>query len=329
MRRVVHVALLSLLLASGTACHSSPSDRDQPVVRSLDVSAVSRSSLTLPNRAASVKFAVIGDSGRGTPPQHEIAAQMAAYRRDFPYAFVLMLGDNIYEGPATREDYQRKFEEPYRRLLDDGVTFYASLGNHDDPRQVIYPLFNMDGERYYSFSPPEDLLTKLATRVEFFALDSTNLDRTQVRWLDERLAKSDATWKVCFFHHPLYTSGRYRGWARGFRLILEPLLVRHGVDAVFSGHEHIYQRTELQSGVQYFVSGGAGSLRRGDATPASYVARSFDTDYHFMLIEIEDKALHFQAISRTGETIDAGTLYKHPRDAGPEAARRQDTAALR
>ena len=110
-----------------------------------------------------------------------------------------MLGDNIYEGPATREDYRRKFEDPYRPLLDEGVKFYATLGNHDDPRQIAYPLFNMDGERYYSFSPPEDLLAKVVSRVEFFAVDSTNLDRTQLRWLDERLRDSDATWKVCFF----------------------------------------------------------------------------------------------------------------------------------
>ena len=330
MSRLMRLALFSLLLAGSAACQATPSTaHTEPAVRTLDVHTVSHGALTLPNRATSVKFAVIGDSGRGTPPQHEIAAQMTAYRADFPFAFVLMLGDNIYEGPATRDDYLRKFEEPYRRLLDQGVKFYASLGNHDDPHEIIYPLFNMDGERYYSFSPPEDLLTKIATRVEFFALDSTNLDRTQLRWLDERLDKSNAEWKICFFHHPLYTSGRYRVWARGFRLILEPPLLRHGVDAVFSGHEHIYQRTELQSGIQYFVSGGAGSLRRGDATPASYVARSFDTDYHFMLIEIEDDALHFQAISRTGETIDAGTLYKDARDARPEVPKRQDTAVLR
>ena len=309
MSKLVRLALLSLLLTGSSACHSTPStEHTQPTVRALDVRTVSHGSLTLPNRATSVKFAVIGDSGRGTPPQHEIAAQMAAYRQDFPYAFVLMLGDNIYEGPATREDYRLKFEEPYRRLLDQGVKFYASLGNHDDPREVVYPLFNMDGERYYSFAPPEDLLAKIATRVEFFALDSTNLDRMQLRWLDERLGKSDAEWKVCFFHHPLYTSGRYRGWARGFRLILEPLLVSHGVDAVFSGHEHIYQRTELQSGIQYFVSGGAGSLRRGDATPASYVARSFDADYHFMLFEVTRNRIFYQAISRTGHSIDSGVI---------------------
>jgi predicted phosphodiesterase len=332
--RPVRVVLLSLSLAVGVACHLAPaSERTQPVVRPIDLGSVSLGSLTLPNRATSVKFAVIGDSGRGTPPQHEIAAQMTAFREDFPFAFVLMLGDNIYEGPASRDDYQRKFEEPYRRLLDKGVKFYATLGNHDDPREVIYPLFNMDGERYYSFAPPEDVLAKIATHAEFFAVDSTNLDRAQLRWLDERLGKSSAAWKICFLHHPLYTSGRYRTWARGFRLILEPLLVEHDVDVVFSGHEHIYQRTELQSGIQYFVSGGAGSLRPGDGTPASYVARTFDTDYHFMLIEIDGDALHFQAISRTGATVDAGTLYKDGRDSPTEqdtaAPTRQDTAARR
>jgi predicted phosphodiesterase len=331
MRRPVLAALFSLVVVLGsTACHDAREPEHVPVVRPLDVNQVSTGELVLPNRVTSVKFAVIGDSGRGTPPQHEIAAQMLAYREDFPYAFVLMLGDNIYEGPATREDYRRKFEDPYRPLLDEGVKFYATLGNHDDPRQIAYPLFNMDGERYYSFSPPEDLLAKAVTHVEFFAVDSTNLDRTQLRWLDERLRESDATWKVCFFHHPLYTSGRYRTWARGFRLILEPLLVRNGVDVAFSGHEHIYQRSELQSGIQYFVSGGAGSLRPGDGTPASYVARTFDSDYHFMLVEIDGDELHFQAISRSGRTVDAGTLYQDRRDAPLErGATRRDTAALR
>jgi predicted phosphodiesterase len=331
MRQPVLVALLSLLVVVGSpACRDVPEPASAPVVRAIDATEVSAGELTLPNRATSVKFAVIGDSGRGTPPQHEIAAQMVAFRKEFRYAFVLMLGDNIYEGPATREDYRKKFEDPYRPLLDEGVKFYAVLGNHDDPRQIVYPLFNMDGERYYSFSPPEDLIAKAVTHVEFFAVDSTNLDPTQLRWLDERLRESDATWKVCFFHHPLYTSGRYRAWTRGFRLILEPLLVRNDVDVAFSGHEHIYQRSELQSGIQYFVSGGAGSLRPGDGTPAFYVARTFDSDYHFMLIEIDDEELHFQAISRSGRTIDAGTLYQDRRDAHPESsATRPDTAALR
>jgi hypothetical protein len=332
MQHHVRPVLFSLLVIAGAAaCRDMPAPQRAPLVRTLDVSTAGSGTLTVPNRATSVKFAVIGDSGRGSRPQHEIAAQMVLFHERFPYAFVLMVGDNIYEGPATRDDYLKKFEEPYQRLLDEGVKFYAVLGNHDDPREVGYPLFNMDGERYYSFAPPEDLLTKIVSRVEFFALDSTNLDRTQLRWLDERLGKSKATWKVCFFHHPLYTSGRYRTQSRLHRLILEPLLVTHEVDVAFSGHEHIYQRLELQRGVQYFISGGAGSLRPGDGAPATYVAQSFDRDYHFMLIEIDGNELHFQAISRAGRTIDAGTLFKDGHDARPpeySGARHRDTVVL-
>ena len=80
-----------------------------------------------------MKFAVIGDSGRGSRPQFEVAAQMVAFRKRFRFPFVLMVGDNIYEGPATNEDYRRKFEEPYAELLQDGVKFFAVLGNHTIP----------------------------------------------------------------------------------------------------------------------------------------------------------------------------------------------------
>ena len=302
--------LIAAIALSPIACERGAPTERIAVVRPIAVDALSAGRLTLPNHPTSVKFAVIGDSGRGSRPQYDIAAQMVAFREQFKFPFVLMLGDNLYEGPASADDYRTKFEEPYRHLLDDGVKFYAALGNHDDPHEVSYPGFNMKGQRYYSFSPPEDLLTKIATRVEFFALDSTNLDRTQLQWLDQRLSASHAAWKICFFHHPLYTSARYRASSLWYRFKLEPVLTAHDVDAVFSGHEHLYERTELIDGIEYFVSGGAGSLRSGDATPAAFVARSFDRDYHFMLIEIDGDELHFQAISRTGRTIDAGTLYK-------------------
>jgi predicted phosphodiesterase len=332
MRGPAFVALLSWLVAGGpVGCRDTQDSYPRLVVQPIATAGVSAGTLLLPGRTASVKFAVIGDSGRGTPPQYEIAGQMMAYRERFPFEFVLMLGDNIYEGRATPEDYRRKFEDPYRALLDENVKFYAVLGNHDDPGQVAYRLFNMHGERYYTFVPPEDLVTRIANRVEFFALDSTKLDRGQLRWLDERLAASRALWKICFFHHPLYTSGRYRLWSRGYRLVLEPLLVKHAVDVAFSGHEHIYQRAELQSGIQYFVSGGAGSLRPDDGVAASYVARTFSGDYHFMLVEIDGNELSFQAISRAGKTIDAGVLHKDAGEARKSHANltRPDTAVLR
>ena len=316
---MIRKLIIALAVSVAVACGATDVERPVPVVRAiLDVR---DGELALPNALTSVKFAVIGDSGRGTPEQHQVAAQMVRFRERFNYNFVLMVGDNIYEGPAAPDDYRRKFEEPYRVLLQDGVKFFAVLGNHDDPRQINYTPFNMDGQRYYSFAPPEDPLTRLTTRVEFFALDSTNLDDAQLAWFDERLGKSTADWKVVFLHHPLYTSGRYRNQSVAHRWAIEPMLARHQVRIVFSGHEHIYQRSELQQGILYFVSGGAGSLRRGDGAAAPFIARSFDDDYHFMLMEIEGDAAHFQAISRTGAIIDAGSLYRD--------ATRQDRVAPR
>jgi hypothetical protein len=90
---------------------------------------------------------------------------------------------------------------------------------------------------------------------------------------------------------------------------LEPLFVRYGVDVVFSGHEHFYQRLMPQRGVRYFVSGGAAKLRRGDIEPdPALTATGYDRGYHFMVVEIAGDALFFQVVSDAGATVDAGTL---------------------
>jgi len=147
-------------------------------------------------------------------------------------------------------------------------------------------------------------------RAQFFAIDSVALDARQLDWLDDQLDKSRAAWKICFFHHPLYTSGRYSWTSGSRRRSLEPLLVRHGVDVVFSGHEHLYERMSPQSGVMYFVNGAAGSVRTGDLQPSDYAAKGYDRDLTFMLIEIAGDTMYFQAISRTGETIDNGKVVR-------------------
>jgi 3',5'-cyclic AMP phosphodiesterase CpdA len=224
--------------------------------------------LALPLREGSVRFAIIGDSGRGDRWQQEVADQMVTWRGRFPFTFVLMLGDNIY-GTSTPHDYQLKFERPYKALLDAGVVFRAAIGNHDDPAEIHYKLFNMEGRRYYTFRENERRLSGLTgAGVRFFVLDSRSLDPTQLDWLRQQLAESGTAWKICYFHHPLYTSGRYRAGARALRLILEPILVEGDVDVVLAGHEHLYERLIPQHGISYFTSGGAGSLRKGDLMPS-------------------------------------------------------------
>ena len=308
------VVLLLALLLSGCGDALTHGRDGAPVVEAAKTGDIPRDTLVLPNEDRSIKFAIIGDSGRGSVEQQEVAAQMVAYRQRFDYRFALMAGDNIYEGPATPDDYRLKFAEPYKLLLDAGVKFFAVLGNHDDPQQIHYGPFNMDGHRYYTFTPPVDLITRLNTRVRFFALDSTALDGEQMQWLERELHESDAEWKIALLHYPLYTSGRYALATRGHRFALESAFVNGGINVVFSGHEHFYQRSQLQKNILYFVTGGAGSLRAGDATLSAAIARSYDSDYHFMLAEITDEGFFFQAINRKGETVDAGSL-KRPKTA--------------
>jgi hypothetical protein len=246
----------------------------------------------------SVKFAVIGDSGTGESPQFEVARQMAEYHGVFPFDFVLMLGDNLY-GSQKPHDFRRKFEEPYQPLLSAGVKFYASLGNHDEATERMYKPFNMNGKQYYSFRKGN---------VEFLALDSNYMDPEQVKWIDRELGGSDATWKICYFHHPLYSDGKTHGPSLDLRKQLEPIFLAHGVNLVLSGHEHFYERLKPQQGITYIILGNSGQLRPHDIRPSQETEKGFDTDRSFLLAQIAGDQLSFQVISRTGDTIDSGSL---------------------
>jgi hypothetical protein len=257
--------------------------------------------LRLPNKAGSVKFAVIGDSGEPGSGQRRVAEQMLAWRERFNFEFALMNGDNLY-GPERPIDYDKKFALPYKAVIDKGVKFYAALGNHDDAGQINYKLFNMGGQKYYTF--------KAGTNVRFFALDSNYLDGKQLEWLDKELTASGSDWKIVFFHHPLYSSGATHGSADAQRQVLEPLLLKHGVNVAFAGHEHFYERLAPQKGVAYFILGSSSKLRKGDLRKSALTVYGNDTDYAFMLVEIVGDELFFQTISDKGITLDAGSIRR-------------------
>ena len=258
--------------------------------------------IVLPNNEKSVRFAVIGDSGTGGSAQIRVAERLEAARKLFPFTFTLMLGDNLY-GSERPDDFVDKFERPYKVLLDAGVKFYASLGNHDDPNQRFYKPFNMNGERYYSFKAPQG-------SVRFFALDSNYMDKAQLDWLEKELAASDSEWKICFFHHPLYSSGDTHGSDMALREQLEPLFLKHSVDLVLTGHEHFYERLKPQKGINYIISGSAAKLRKGNIGASDLTAKGFDQGYAFLLMEIAGDDLHFQAITDGGRTVDSGHIRR-------------------
>jgi 3',5'-cyclic AMP phosphodiesterase CpdA len=146
--------------------------------------------------------------------------------------------------------------------------------------------------------------------VRFFVLDSDYLDQPQVQWLESQLKASTDEWKIPYFHHPLYSSGGRHGSETDLRLTLEPLFVKYGVSVVFSGHDHIYERTKPQKGITYFVSGSAGQLRRGDLEQSTLTASGYDQDQTFMIVEVAGNTMYVQAITRTGQTVDSATIER-------------------
>ena len=254
--------------------------------------------VSLPNRSGSLKFAAIGDNGTGDQAQYDVAKQMIAAHQRFPFDLVIMLGDNMYGGQKP-DDFVKKFERPYADLLAAGVTFRASLGNHDQPTNVAYKFYNMDG-RYYSY---------VRNNVRFVALDSTQVDAKQLQWLESTLRDAKEDWKICYFHHPLYSNAARHGSSVDLRVVLEPLFLKYGVNVVFSGHDHVYERVKPQKGIYYFVSGAAGQLRKGNVRPGEETAAYFDQDQSFMLIEVAGADMYFNAISRAGKTVDSGVIH--------------------
>ncbi len=254
-----------------------------------------------PVKSGSVRFAAIGDMGTGESPQYEVAQQMLKAHEAFPFEFVIMLGDNIYGG-STPADFDKKFAVPYKPLLDAGVRFYASLGNHDNTNERFYQPFNMNGESYYTYKKGN---------ARFFVLNSNYMDPKQLAWLEGQLKDAgNGGWKICYFHHPLYSSGQFHGPSLDLRRLLEPLFVKYGVDVVFSGHDHVYERIRPQQGIYYFMEGASGELRPGNLARTAITEKGFDTDRSFVLSEIAGDDMYFETISRTGETVDSGVIHR-------------------
>ena len=275
-------------VASATEAAAQPATRDAVV--------------PLPNAAGSFKFAVLGDFGVNSKPQYELGAQMKKVHDTFKYELVTLVGDNLY-GADRPQDFQNKFELPYKPLTDAGVKFYASLGNHDSREQRFYKPFNMGGKLYYTFSPKAE--------IRFFILESTYPEPEQIKWLEDELKTSGSQWKIAVFHHPLYSSGERHGSDLRLREVLEPLFVKYNISVALNGHDHFYERIKPQQGITYFVVGSGGQLRKGNIDPSTgLTAKGFDTDLAFMAAEIQGDNMTFNAVSRTGQIVDSGVITR-------------------
>jgi len=234
------------------------------------------------------RFAVLGDFGTGGSDEFGVASQMLETHHRSELDLILTVGDNIYPNGSGRH-FAKRFEEPFAGLLKERVKFYAVLGNHDVE----------EGRK----------ISRGNGVIDFFMLDSTDCESGQVNWLENSLRDSRAKWKVAALHHPIYSSGKKHGSDVKVRKTLEPLFKRYHVQVVFAGHDHVYERTKPQDGVQYFITGAGGQIRRGDIDMQSELrAASFDRENSFMYLEVDENEMAFKSISEKGEVVDSGVI---------------------
>ncbi len=263
--------------------------------------------------AQPLTFAVIGDSGDGSKAQFAIANQMVAARQKTPFDFVLMLGDNIYEGGKPKY-FKPHFEAPYKELLAANVKFYAALGNHDAASadfHLKYANFNMGGKRYYNFVKGTAGSDNL---IEFFVLDTNDeksIPPAQLAWLEAALKASTAKWKVAYMHHSLFTSGRMHPPYLGMRNQLHPLFAKYKVNLVLAGHVHAYERVKPQDGVQYITEGCSGKIMHNTLDKQSKLtAFGQDQQQSFLLAHATAGELKIEAYGLDGKQFDTITLKR-------------------
>jgi len=224
---------------------------------------------------ATLTLAVIGDYGDGGQRAADVAALVKSWSPDW----VVTTGDNNYPtgDPATIDDHIGQFYSdfifPYRGGYGPGATsrrFYPALGNHDlnwDGGRPYFDYFTLPGnERYYTVRRWPVQLYVLNS--DWREPDGIHETSAQAAWLRERLAASDAPWKLVVLHQPPFTSSLNRDPA----LHLQWPFAAWGASAVLAGHDHFYERL-ASDGIPYFVNGagGAGTYAIGTPEPESLV----------------------------------------------------------
>jgi hypothetical protein len=255
-----------------------------------------------PGAGQPVRFLAFGDSGSATHDQATLLEQM----RTVDFDLMIHTGDIAYQS-GTRAELQRNFFDVYADLLADRPMFPAS-GNHDYETEDAAPFreaFRLptnggpDGlERWYSFDWGD---------VHFVALDTELIGDVQAAWLDADLTANTLPWTVVYAHRPPFSSGSH-GSDGNFRTYFLPILEKHQVPLVLSGHDHHYERTTPQNGVVYVLTGGGG---RGVREVGWSNFTAFDTAViHFVYVTVEGGQLALHAIDGLGQEFDSLVLTR-------------------
>ncbi len=279
----------------------------------------------------SYRFIAIGDAGKGTAEQWEVARAIESDCRARGCDFALMLGDNIYSSGAssvTDDQFRTKFEDPYRALA---FPFYVVLGNHDyggdgsgnefwkGQVEVDYTArskkWKLPGA-YYRWTMVDSDLFALDTNMQMYQMDGAQ-HAAVAHWT----SASSAPWKIAYGHHPYRSNGNhgnagsYDGTAGvvpwsgdGVKSFLDANICGK-VDLYLSGHDHSRQwLTDTCGGsTELAVSGAGGS---GGSLPGSNPARFQSGSTGFLAVSVEGNTLTAQFINAQAQVEFTRVLTK-------------------
>lgn len=252
-----------------------------------------------------LRFAAVGDTGSGGRQAAAVAERMALTYSERPFGLVSLLGDIVYYG-SVEDRFHDAFIRPMTPLIDADVTFELATGNHDGGLHYSDETLHEIDATLDRLGTPARYYTTTHGPVQFFYLDSSEPgffeggELTQIGWLDDELASSNAQWKIVAMHHPVYSSGLHGPTAR-LTEFLEPVLQARAVDLVLAGHDHNYERTVPVDGITYVVSGGGCKTTR--VRPNRYTEVAAST-LQFMVFEIDGDRLTGEAIQVDGDVLD-------------------------
>jgi len=289
---------------------------------------------TAPEVGADVPFSfvVMGDTRSDVDSHRRVVERMAQTVPDF----VVGTGDMVDDG--YRQDQWQQFFDVEAHLLRDNV-YFPSVGNHDrqgrgrtaDSYRAFFsvPDNGGDTERYYAFS---------YAAVRFLVLDSNEYSfalSDQTAWLERELiaARQDRSVRHIFavMHHPPFSISLHGG-ARDLRERWTPLFEKYQISAVFSGHDHVYERAE-HNGIRYFVSGGGGAPlypRAPDPNPVDLAAvKKFERVFHFLRVTVAGARVEVTGVRTDGSVIETTVWSDVPSTVLPDAPRLVASAADR
>ncbi len=276
---------------------------------------------TAPGADQAWAFGILGDTQRNPEVTRRCAEGIFALRPNF----MLHCGDVVDDGFAKNQWVDDLFT-PAAGLFAHVPTFPV-IGNHEKNSHWYYD--------YFSLPQPEYWYTFHYGNAQFFMLDSNkdcSAGSEQYQWLEAELAKSKATWKFAAHHHPCFSSDendygdQWKGksrheeytWGDSNARQLVALYETYGVDVVFNGHIHSYERTwpilnltiNQQKGVRYIVTGGGGGGLEQAAPQRAWFSIHVARGHHYCFASVFDRTMQFKAYDLEGRLFDTFELTK-------------------